>query len=182
MKHVEYSVNVNNELTFKDNYNNLKITEDWMNIVKVEFERISEYIKSYKAKDKEKFDYNELLKNLKINKENMKNITYPSQEAINYLSVNINNKMCMKLIKHFTSLFDMDSPNKYNISMWIYYLFCMLERPLVDEDNATLYGFIKKLHKYISTNKDSIEIDVDCGRILYVIINEIFKQKLVSFY
>jgi hypothetical protein len=172
-KEVEYSLNVNNNKSYIDIYDRLGITEQWKILIKNEFESLGSYIQGIKVQNKVKLSVDEITSKYRLHRENIKAIQIPSQEDIEKLSMNMSNRLCITLIKILMGIYQAISASEddYKLCMWIYYVLLMIQLPLVDEDNSIIY----KLNKLIySKGMGSIN-----SKLLFVIISEIFRQKIV---
>lgn len=200
---IEFSLNVNSQLFIQDIYKNFDIKCNWIYIIKEEFKRIKLHFSQYKnfkhdlsLKDNNEQNlsnqvllpprsFQEILEIFNLKTLNL--ILIPSNNDCAYLVSIINNKLCLKLLKHIFSFFDYNSSNKDNILKWIYFLLMILEQPLVDIDLAILYAFNKKLYKFIdinNKNNDSLNLqlenDIKASKMVFVILSEVFNQKLVK--
>jgi hypothetical protein len=167
VKQIEYSIGVDNQNIFKDNYKQMGITDKWIKQILNEYDRLKNSLDALRNHNKILLTSNIIASQYKLYKEN-KYIQLPDKECINYLSTNMTNKLGISLLKILSSIYEANSD--YNTSLWIYYLLHMLNTPLIDEDNSILYKLNKVLIKK-NTNE---------SKILHVIISEIFKQRLIN--
>jgi hypothetical protein len=172
-REVEYNLNVNNNQSYLDIYKNLGINNGWVNQIKQEYNSLTNYINSHRAELKVKMSVDQITSKFKIFKENPGIMLIPSEEDVVELSKNINNKLCISLIKVLTNIYPAvkNSDQEYRICLWIYYVLHMILLPLIDEDNSVLYKLVKVIY--------SKPIETTFAKIIFVLLSEIFSQKIV---
>lgn len=176
---IEYSLNVDNQSKFTENYLKLNISMMWINAIKKEFNQLKSLLKkkAESLNSHKSMNAGDIINSYKLQKENVKYIEIPNDSIINTLLPQMTNKICFKLISHFEKLFLLhETSNFYAISMWIYFLLVLIKTPIVDEDNSVLYSLNKNIVRYL---KDSNEELVHL-KIIHVLISEIFYQKIVN--
>jgi hypothetical protein len=134
-KEIEYSLNVDNNLKFTENYRVLNITESWMKNVKEEFEYLQETIQSYQENNKnskQNLNLQEILNKYKLN--NVKDLHLPSDIILQELTPSLTNKLCIKLISHFKKLLLTNIDKQASPETIIYH--------------SNLWKNVKKLYKY----------------------------------
>ena len=184
---IEYNLNVNNHLIFKDVYDKLNIDNIWVNLVKDEFHNLQNEIKKYKKEKNTCYYKNvgDLIKEYNLYFENLKYFSVPNENILKNLCPKLSNKLCIKLINHFNKILMLNSQSTEIILVWIYYLLAMLEMPLVDEDNSILYSVNKNLVKSLSKAKEEPASNLNSKesigkRMIFIIISEIFGQKIIK--
>jgi hypothetical protein len=182
---IEYSLNVNNNLIFQDVYDKLGIDNEWIKEIKKEFSQLQNEVSKYK-KEKNMMNTSfyknvgDLIKDYNLYYENIKHFSIPDEKILQELGAKLTNKICIKLINHFNKVFSQTSQNVDKFLMWLYYILAMLETPLVDEDNSVLYSLNKKIVKNLTEAKEETITNEAIGkRIIFIIISEIFGQKVM---
>jgi hypothetical protein len=172
---------VNNNQIFEDRYISLGISPQWRRMIVKEFESIRNRIhKEYLTNKKEFIDLNKIISDYKLQIENIKHIQEPSITTIEFCSKNMNNKICIKLIKHFNKLY-MKKENIYVILQWVYFFLFLLKLPLIDEDNAELYHLNKNILNCLLQKSEKISNQEEISqKIIYILISEIFGQKIIT--
>lgn len=177
---LEFSLNVNNNISFQKNYEILNISNDWIKVVKEEFRFLVDLISTEYPKREKKYSAKEIISKYKLN--NIHEISIPSDIIKSELSQYLNNKINISLLKHFEKLLHhCTSEFYYNLMLWIYYLTTCLQTPLVDDDNSILYTLNKNILKKLKseTNEDpNFTNGIVSLKIIHIIISEEFGQKV----
>jgi hypothetical protein len=162
---IEISLNVNNDLKYRDLYEKLDIARDWIELIIEEFSGLKNKLYDCKKSSTEKkFQHaGDVIAHYKLYPENIKYITIPDPY---FLSTSMTNKICLKLLSFFSKNYSEDN----TILIWVYYLLAMIETPLLDEDNSILYNLNKNVFKSINKIEE---------KLLFVIISEIYGQKII---
>lgn len=192
-KDIEYSLNVDNNSKFTENYKFLKISEGWIKNIKNEFEYLQETIRSVQENNKDSkqnLNLQEILNKYKLN--SFKDLHLPSDIVLEDLTPSLTNKICIKLITHlkkllftnadkqvFTDNTDNSNNSIYHCNLWIYYILASLKTPLVDDDNSVLYSLNKEISKILHCHQNFNENENISLKVNHVIISEIFYQKVV---
>lgn len=195
IKDIEYNIFPDNNKQIDDIYSNINISLQYIEVVKNEYYSFKQKIKVYCKGSEEKLNHEMIVKRFKLTIEKYNFLLIPSDSVLEIIGSSITNTNCMKLIKKIHSLLICDSEknsfNKhYELVMWVYMILGYIEMPLVDDDNSTLYSLnkylyqsiISKKHNDINTsNTNSESIIIVSMKIVYIIISEIFKQKIMLF-
>lgn len=189
----EFNINVNNQNSFIEIYEKLNIKQEFITEVKNEFyffknyfETNEKYSKNNKSKELN-LNVNEIVNKYRLQKENIKTIPFPNDSILFFLSCNLTNRICIKLINLFEKLYFLNE-NKYNVLLWIYYMLLFIDTPLIDEDNSTLYSLNKNILKNLTDSQKTVNSNIDNSneniiiseKIIYIIISEIFGQKIIT--
>ena len=162
------------EVPLKLNYNNndflqINIDNNWRNNVIDEFLTLKNQVESYKrdCKGTNKLTFDHLLDKFSLS--SIK--TAPDIRDI----ILLNNSTSIHLIEY---LYDNLNNNIYANSLYIYFFLSFLDVPLVDDYCSVLYMLNKKL--YFTMKMDVYdEKEKISMKIIHIIINDFFKQKLV---
>lgn len=112
------------------------------------------HLQNLNKSNKQFLTHEEIIKEFKLHNENINNIKAPASDNMSlFLALKLNNKNCIRLIKHFGKNLP-QARNVYDLLMWIYMLISFLQLPLVDDDNSVLYGLNKTLKKFIEMSYD----------------------------
>lgn len=206
---IVYSLNVDNNSKFAENYERLGINRNWINEIIREFKiqlRNSSKDSQNTNNGVKKMNFDEIINKYKLHKENLmqcggtfssSRMSFPNDQINSELSAIITNKICIRLLLHFEKLFnsvvvngsssdedktEKDSNYSYIIMLWIYSLLLMLKTPLVDDDNSALYSLNKNIYKYLNKYRNtgnSSSVSYTPLKIIHVIISEVFSQKIL---
>lgn len=181
----EFSLNVNNNIIFQDINEKLSIDKEWIIEIKKEFFHIQTDLLKYKKQNQKNAamfkNVGDLIQSYNLYYENIKNFCIPDENILQELGPKLTNKICIRLISHFNKVLSQVSENEDKIFYWLYYILAMLQLPLVDDDNSILYSLNKKLIKMLTESREATITSKYIGmRIIFVIISEIFGQKVTT--
>lgn len=201
VKDIEYNIFPDNNKQIYTIYSNMNLSLQYIDLVKTEYNRIKQKITSDFKFSEGKLSVEALINQYKLTIEKYNLLIIPDDAVLKAIGSSINNKIGMKLLKTIHSLLIYDSKknesNKhYELLMWLYMLLCFIEMPLVDDDNSTLYSVNKYLFQSImakikdgsnneennsNANNNNEPVEIISMKIVYIIISEIFKQKIIIF-
>jgi len=185
----EFSLNVDNNYQFDEQYEKLNLSKSFVKSVNDEFLELQIYIQDNfdsSANLGIKFSFEEILNKYHLNKDSINQAEIPNDSVLLSLSPVLTNKLCIKLIAHFDKLMftiKAVNQNKANIILlWIYFILIKLKTPLIDEDNSVLYNLNKHIlgslqHEGVICTQESDSSTY--SKIIFSIISEIFGQKIM---